>query len=64
MNLRTHEESCPQGFTCIEKTPAGFPADLNHGSLTSHSMFLCYKRGKDKPPLTDLGYVCKFVYFI
>nr|XP_018671970.1 C-myc promoter-binding protein isoform X3 [Ciona intestinalis] len=52
---RTLEETCPQDFTCIELTPTGFPADLNHGSLTAHNIFLCYRRGKDKPPLIDLG---------
>uniref|UniRef100_H2ZEF1 UDENN domain-containing protein n=1 Tax=Ciona savignyi TaxID=51511 RepID=H2ZEF1_CIOSA len=52
---RTLEESCPQGFTCIELTPTGFPADLNYGSLTAHNLLLCYRRGKDKPPLIDLG---------
>ena len=45
----------PEGFTCLETTPQGFPADLNHGCLGSPSIFLCVKRGFDKPPLTDLG---------
>uniref|UniRef100_H2ZEE9 UDENN domain-containing protein n=1 Tax=Ciona savignyi TaxID=51511 RepID=H2ZEE9_CIOSA len=54
-SIRTLEESCPQGFTCIELTPTGFPADLNYGSLTAHNLLLCYRRGKDKPPLIDLG---------
>ena len=49
-------EEPPPGYECIEFTPSGFPADLNHGSIRSPSCFLCYKRGKDKPPLTDIGY--------
>jgi hypothetical protein len=48
-------EKIPAGFTCIETTPSGFPADLNHGSLRTHSAFLCFKRGYHKPPLVDIG---------
>lgn len=48
-------ERPPKGYTCIEKTPAGFPADLNHGSIRQPSCFLCIRRGTDKPPLTDIG---------
>lgn len=48
-------EQPPKGFTCIEKTPAGFPANLNHGSIRQPSCFLCFRRGTDKPPLTDIG---------
>lgn len=48
-------EKVPAGFTLIDKSPAGFPADLNHGSIRQPSCFLCYKRGLDKPPLTDIG---------
>ncbi|XP_078702979.1 C-myc promoter-binding protein-like isoform X10 [Branchiostoma floridae x Branchiostoma belcheri] len=52
---RGQGETPPQGFTCIEHTPFGFPADLNHGSLRSSPIHLCYRRGRDKPPLTDIG---------
>lgn len=45
----------PNGFTCIETTPNGYHADLNHGSILTDSCYLCYKRGFDKPPLVDLG---------
>ncbi|XP_013393388.1 C-myc promoter-binding protein [Lingula anatina] len=48
-------EQCPDGFTCIEKTPTGFPADLNHGSLRSPEVYICIQRGRDKPPITDIG---------
>ena len=48
-------ERPPKGYTCIDKTPAGFPADLNHGSIRQPSCFLCIRRGRDKPPLTDIG---------
>ncbi|CAH1254829.1 DENND4A [Branchiostoma lanceolatum] len=52
---RGQGEVPPQGFTCIEHTPFGFPADLNHGSLRTSPIHLCYRRGRDKPPLTDIG---------
>ncbi|XP_014120054.2 C-myc promoter-binding protein isoform X2 [Zonotrichia albicollis] len=48
-------EEVPQGYTCIEVTPSGLSADLNNGSLVGPQMYLCYRRGRDKPPLTDLG---------
>ncbi|XP_068740243.1 C-myc promoter-binding protein-like [Montipora capricornis] len=48
-------EKPPKGYTCIEETPAGFPANLNHGSIRQPSCFLCIRRGTDKPPLTDIG---------
>ncbi|XP_042907048.1 DENN domain-containing protein 4C-like [Parasteatoda tepidariorum] len=43
------------GYTCIECTPLGFPADLKHGSLCSPNIFFCYCRGRYKPPLVDMG---------
>ncbi|KAF5907052.1 DENN domain-containing protein 4C isoform X1, partial [Clarias magur] len=48
-------ETVPEGFTCIESTYTGQPANLNHGSLKSPELFLCYKRGHGKPPLSDVG---------
>lgn len=48
-------ESPPADFKCVELTPTGFPADLNHGSIRAPEVYLCYKRGRDKPPLTDIG---------
>ncbi|XP_076144653.1 DENN domain-containing protein 4C isoform X2 [Alosa pseudoharengus] len=52
---RSAGETVPEGFTCIEVTPGGQPANLNHGSLKSPELFLCYKRGRSKPPLIDIG---------
>lgn len=49
------EEIVPPGYTVIESTPQGYLADLNYGSLQSPEIFLCYKRGRDKPPLVDIG---------
>ncbi|NWI92490.1 MYCPP protein, partial [Pitta sordida] len=48
-------EEVPQGYRCIDVTPSGLSADLNNGSLVGPQMYLCYRRGRDKPPLTDLG---------
>uniref|UniRef100_A0A3P8WTF1 DENN domain containing 4A n=1 Tax=Cynoglossus semilaevis TaxID=244447 RepID=A0A3P8WTF1_CYNSE len=53
--IRSLGEEVPQGFTCIETTPTGHSADLNNGGLMAPQIFLCYRRGCDKPPLTDLG---------
>ncbi|XP_068081493.1 DENN domain-containing protein Crag isoform X2 [Anabrus simplex] len=48
-------EKPPDGYDAIFATPTGFPADLNHGSLRSPEVYLCYRRGREKPPLVDIG---------
>ena len=48
-------ETCPEGYTILDTTVSGFPADLNHGSLRTNECYLCYMRGRDKPPLVDIG---------
>ncbi|KAM6230749.1 DENN domain-containing protein 4C isoform 3-T3 [Porphyrio hochstetteri] len=53
--IKSAGETVPEGYTCIEATPTALQANLNHGSLKSPELFLCYKRGRDKPPLTDIG---------
>ncbi|GIY17953.1 c-myc promoter-binding protein [Caerostris darwini] len=53
--IRSQGETVPKGFTCIEYTPLNFPADLNHGSIRSPNIYFCYRRGRDKPPLVDIG---------
>lgn len=53
--IRSLGEEVPLGFSCIEETPSGHSADLNNGGLMAPQIFLCYRRGRDKPPLTDLG---------
>lgn len=55
-------ESCPDGYTLLDQTVSGFPADLNHGSLRTNECYLCYRRGRDKPPLVDIGKVI-FLYY-
>ncbi|XP_063770244.1 DENN domain-containing protein 4C isoform X2 [Pseudophryne corroboree] len=52
---QTAGETVPEGYTCIEVTPSGLQANLNHGSLKSPELFICYKRERGKSPLTDIG---------
>ncbi|KAM6894658.1 DENN domain-containing protein 4C isoform 2-T2 [Lycodopsis pacificus] len=52
---RSAGEAVPEGFTCIDSTYSGQPANLNHGSLKSPELFLCYKRGRGKSSLIDVG---------
>lgn len=52
---KTLGEFPPHNFKCIEFTPNGLIADLNHGSIRAHEMYICYRRGRDKPPLVDIG---------
>uniref|UniRef100_A0A1I8IZQ3 UDENN domain-containing protein n=1 Tax=Macrostomum lignano TaxID=282301 RepID=A0A1I8IZQ3_9PLAT len=48
-------ESLPHGFQMITKTPSDSQADLNHGSIRAPQLYLCYRRGRDKPAITDIG---------
>uniref|UniRef100_A0AAQ5Y864 DENN/MADD domain containing 4B n=1 Tax=Amphiprion ocellaris TaxID=80972 RepID=A0AAQ5Y864_AMPOC len=48
-------EEVPEGFTCIEKTLGGHSAELSAGLINNPHLFLCYRRGRDKPPILDLG---------
>jgi len=57
---RTSGEKPPAGYICIESTPTGLSANLNHGSLRAPEMFMCYQRGRDKTPIVDI----RFDYFI
>uniref|UniRef100_A0A8C3X1B0 DENN domain containing 4A n=1 Tax=Catagonus wagneri TaxID=51154 RepID=A0A8C3X1B0_9CETA len=52
--IKSLGEEVPRDYTCIDVTPSGLSADLNNGSLVGPQIFLCYRRGRDKPPLTDL----------
>ncbi|XP_063045135.1 C-myc promoter-binding protein-like isoform X3 [Engraulis encrasicolus] len=53
--MRSLGEEVPAGYICVETTPSGLSADLNNGGLMAPEIYLCYRRGRDKPPLTDLG---------
>lgn len=52
---RTAGETIPEGFTCVERTPGGTNADLNFGSFRCPELYLCYQRGRSKPPLVHIG---------
>lgn len=51
-------EEVPDGYELLETTPTGLPANLNHGSLRSAECFICFRRGRDRPPLVDIGNKC------
>lgn len=51
------DETVPEGFEIITHTPTGLSADLNHGSLRTIECYICYRRGRDKPPLVDIGVI-------
>uniref|UniRef100_T1IU82 UDENN domain-containing protein n=1 Tax=Strigamia maritima TaxID=126957 RepID=T1IU82_STRMM len=53
--FRNLDEAPPPGFYVLDTTVSGLCADLNHGSIRSPNVFLCYRRGRDKPPLVDIG---------
>ena len=60
-------EKVPRGYNCLDRTPSGYTADLNHGSIRCSEMYICYRRSRDKPPLTDIGYnifLCRFILFL
>ena len=48
-------EKVPRGYICLDRTPGDYVANLNHGSLRTDEMYICYRRSRDKPPLTDVG---------
>ncbi|XP_015267235.1 PREDICTED: DENN domain-containing protein 4B isoform X2 [Gekko japonicus] len=53
--IRSQGEEVPHGFTCIERTTSGNPVELNAGLLNNPQMYICYKRGRDKLPIVELG---------
>jgi len=53
---RSEGEVTPDGYECIELTPYGLSANLNHGSLRAPHMQICIRRGHDQPPIIDLGW--------
>jgi len=56
------EETVPDDYELLEFTPTGLPANLNHGSLRSPECYLCYRRGRDRPPLVDIGMILVFSF--
>ncbi|XP_059619595.1 DENN domain-containing protein Crag isoform X1 [Phlebotomus argentipes] len=50
-----HGEKVPRGFEILEYTPTGLYADLNFGSVRTTACFIYFRRGRNKPPLVDIG---------
>lgn len=48
-------EKIPADYEILESTPFGFDADLNFGSVRTPACFIYYRRGRDRPPLVDIG---------
>ncbi|BFG01693.1 DENN domain-containing protein Crag [Drosophila madeirensis] len=48
-------EEVPEGYELLEQTPTGLPANLNHGSVRTTECYIYFRRGKDRPPLVDIG---------
>ncbi|KAL7744055.1 hypothetical protein ACLKA6_001279 [Drosophila palustris] len=48
-------EQLPEGYELLEYTPTGLPANLNHGSVRTTECYIYFRRGKDRPPLVDIG---------
>ncbi|XP_032594944.1 DENN domain-containing protein Crag isoform X2 [Drosophila grimshawi] len=48
-------EQLPEGYELLEQTPTGMPANLNHGSVRTTECYIYFRRGKDRPPLVDIG---------
>ncbi|XP_063172688.1 DENN domain-containing protein 4B isoform X1 [Candoia aspera] len=53
--VRSQGEEVPHGFTCIDRTTSGHPVELNASLLNNPQMFICYRRGRDKPSIVELG---------
>ncbi|KAB1260893.1 DENN domain-containing protein 4B [Camelus dromedarius] len=50
-------EEVPQGYTCIQASAGGHPLELSAGLLGGTQPVICYRRGRDRPPLVELGCV-------
>ena len=48
-------ENVPDYYQLLDESPGGYPADLNHGSFRAPEVFLCYRRGRERPPLVEVG---------
>lgn len=51
----TLNERIPKDHQRLDKTPSGLEADLNYGSVRTPPCYIYYRRGRDKPPLVDIG---------
>lgn len=49
------DEQIPDDYEILRFTPSGLDADLNFGSVRTTACFIYFKRGRDQPPLVDIG---------
>lgn len=49
------DELIPDDYEILRYTPSGLDADLNFGSVRTTACFIYFRRGRDKPPLVDIG---------
>jgi hypothetical protein len=56
VKAKSTAEDCPAGFTLIEKTEGGKPADLNLGS-SGNRVYLAYRKQRFHRPITAIGMV-------
>jgi DENN domain-containing protein 4 len=61
---KTLKEQEPQDYECLFSTPNGYSANLNGGSSRNHELYLCFRRGRDKPPISDIGYVYNLLFYL
>ncbi|XP_017050308.1 DENN domain-containing protein Crag isoform X2 [Drosophila ficusphila] len=48
-------EEVPEGYELLAHTPTGLQANLNYGSVRTTDCYIYFRRGKDRPPLVDIG---------
>ncbi len=48
-------ENVPDYYQLIDETPTGLSANLNLGSFRAPEVLVCYRRGRDRAPLLDIG---------
>lgn len=49
------DEKPPDDCEILRFSPSGLDADLNFGSVRTTACFIYFKRGREKPPLVDIG---------
>ena len=42
-------------YRVVDTTIGGQSANINSGSLFASPIYLCYRQGRDKPPIVEIG---------
>ena len=45
----------PSLYRVVDTTVGGQSANINSGSLFASPIYLCYRQGRDKPPIVEIG---------